>query len=57
MTPKQYDELGDQFEDKEHQLFGDHGFEDIVDKLAELEKTLGFTSFHNSRPNHERMSR
>jgi hemerythrin-like domain-containing protein len=41
MTPKQYDDLGDQFEDKEHQLFGDHGFEDIVEQVARIEKTLG----------------
>ena len=30
MTAKEFDELGDRFEDKEHQLFGEHGFEDIV---------------------------
>jgi hemerythrin-like domain-containing protein len=40
MTPKQYDDLGEQFEEREHQLFGEHGFEDIVAKVAEFEKTL-----------------
>jgi hemerythrin-like domain-containing protein len=50
MTPKQYDELGDQFEDKEHQLFGDHGFEDIVAKVAEMEKTLGIYELSQFTP-------
>src|SRR5208282_2674039 len=37
MTAKEFDELGDRFEDKEHQLFGEHGFEDIVARVAEFE--------------------
>ncbi len=41
MTAKEFDVLGDQFEEKEHQLFGEHGFEDIVAQVAEFEKTLG----------------
>jgi hemerythrin-like domain-containing protein len=41
MTAKEFDEMGDRFEDKEHQLFGEHGFEDIVAQVAEYEKTLG----------------
>ena len=41
MTAKEFDELGDQFEEKEHKLFGEHGFEDIVAQVAEFEKTLG----------------
>jgi hemerythrin-like domain-containing protein len=41
MTAKQYDDLGEQFEEKEHQLFGEHGFENIVVQVAEFEKTLG----------------
>ncbi|MGZ3769288.1 MAG: hemerythrin domain-containing protein [Bdellovibrio sp.] len=36
----EYEKLGDQFEDKEHQLFGKDGFETIVDKIAELEKNF-----------------
>jgi hemerythrin-like domain-containing protein len=50
MTPKQYDELGDQFEDKEHQLFGDHGFEDIVEQVAGMEKTLGIYDLSQFTP-------
>ena len=41
MTAKEFDEMGDRFEDKEHQLFGEHGFEDIVARVAEFEKSLG----------------
>lgn len=33
--------LGEQFEDKEHELFGRGGFQDFVAKVAELEKALG----------------
>jgi hemerythrin-like domain-containing protein len=41
VTPKEYDELGDAFEAKENELFGDHGFEKMVDRVAEIEKGLG----------------
>jgi len=33
--------LGDEFEEKEHQLFGDRGFETTVDHVADLERALG----------------
>jgi len=33
--------MGEQFEDKEHQLFGEHGFENIVAEIARLEAALG----------------
>jgi hemerythrin-like domain-containing protein len=38
---KEYDELGEQFEDREHELFGEDGFEKMVDRVAGIEKTLG----------------
>ena len=41
MTAKEFDQMGDQFEDREHQLFGEHGFEDIVAQVAGFEKMLG----------------
>jgi hemerythrin-like domain-containing protein len=41
MTAKEFDEMGDHFEEEEHQLFGKHGFENIVAQVAEFEKTLG----------------
>ena len=33
--------LGEDFEKKEHQLFGEDGFERIVDRVATIERTLG----------------
>ncbi len=41
MTEKDYDKLGDQFEDQEHKLFGKEGFEGVVVQIGELEKTFG----------------
>jgi hemerythrin-like domain-containing protein len=41
LTDKEYHELGDQFEKREHELFGKEGFETNVDKIAELERQLG----------------
>jgi hemerythrin-like domain-containing protein len=34
-------ELGEQFEDQEHRLFGKSGFEENVEKVAVIEKQLG----------------
>ncbi|HVZ32293.1 MAG TPA: hemerythrin domain-containing protein [Polyangiaceae bacterium] len=36
-----YRELGEQFEDKEHELIGEHGFENTVAEVARLEAALG----------------
>ena len=41
VTPNEYDALGEDFEEKEHKLFGDDGFEAIVDRVAAIEKELG----------------
>jgi hemerythrin-like domain-containing protein len=41
VTGNEYDALGEQFEDKEHQLFGADGFEVMVDRVAGIEKKLG----------------
>jgi hemerythrin-like domain-containing protein len=41
VTPNEYDALGEDFEKKEHQLFGQEGFEGQVGKVAEIEKALG----------------
>jgi hemerythrin-like domain-containing protein len=37
----EYDALGEDFERKEHELFGEDGFEKMVDKVAGIEKKLG----------------
>lgn len=41
VTPHEYDSLGEDFEKKEHELFGEGGFEEIVGKVASIEKTVG----------------
>jgi hemerythrin-like domain-containing protein len=37
----EYDALGEDFEKKEHELFGNDGFEKMVDRVAGIEKALG----------------
>jgi hemerythrin-like domain-containing protein len=41
VSPHEYDALGEDFEKKEDELFGDEGFFKIVDQVAALEKKLG----------------
>ena len=41
VTAEEYDALGDAFEKKEHELFGEKGFERMVDRVAAIEKSLG----------------
>ncbi len=41
VTSKEYDALGDEFEKKENQMFGEGGFEKNVEAIAGLEKQMG----------------
>ncbi|MFZ0927289.1 MAG: hemerythrin domain-containing protein [Syntrophobacteraceae bacterium] len=41
VSPAEFDELGEKFEDKETELFGKKGFEKIVESVGEIEKKLG----------------
>jgi hemerythrin-like domain-containing protein len=41
MSEKEYDQLGEKFEDREHKFFGKEGFEGVVVQISEIEKTLG----------------
>ena len=41
VTSNEYDALGEDFEKKEHELFGEDGFGKTVDRVAGIEKTLG----------------
>lgn len=41
VSQHEYDSLGEEFEDNEHKLFGNDGFETMVSKVAEIEKQLG----------------
>jgi hypothetical protein len=41
VSKQEFGALGQDFEKKEHQLFGEEGFEKMVDRVASIEKTLG----------------
>jgi hemerythrin-like domain-containing protein len=41
VSPHEYGALGEDFEKKENELFGDDGFEKMVAKVADLEKKIG----------------
>lgn len=41
VSANEFDSLGEEFEKKEDQLFGDDGFEKMVDRVAGIEKKLG----------------
>lgn len=41
VSPNEYDSMGEEFEKREHQLFGEDGFHKIVNEVAGFEKTLG----------------
>jgi hemerythrin-like domain-containing protein len=46
----EYEELGEQFEEREHQLLGEHGFEGAVAEVAKLEEQLGIADLANFTP-------
>ncbi len=41
VSPHEFDSLGEDFEKKEDELFGEDGFEKVVDRVAGIEKRLG----------------
>jgi hemerythrin-like domain-containing protein len=41
VSKQEYGALGEDFEKKEHQLFGEEGFEKMVDRVAGIERRLG----------------
>jgi hemerythrin-like domain-containing protein len=50
VTPKEYDALGEEFEEREHRLFGAEGFEGMVKRVAEIEKVLGIDDLARVTP-------
>lgn len=50
ISGKEYDKLGDKFEDKELELFGKNGFEGKVKEVAELEKELNIYELSQFTP-------
>ena len=45
-----YRELGEQFEDREHERFGEHGFEAVVSEVADLERAFGIHDLASFTP-------
>jgi hemerythrin-like domain-containing protein len=41
VSPSEYDALGEDFERREHKVFGEEGFEHAVSEVDAIEKTLG----------------
>jgi hemerythrin-like domain-containing protein len=50
VKPNEYDAMADQFEEIEHQKFGKAGFGGVVQKVAELEKSLGIYELASFTP-------
>jgi hemerythrin-like domain-containing protein len=50
VSAKEFDSLGESFEKKEDELFGEGGFEKIVDEVAGIEKRLGIFELSQFTP-------
>jgi len=50
VSRQEYAALGEDFEKKEHQLFGKEGFEGMVEKVAAIEKELGIYELSQFTP-------
>ncbi len=50
VSEKEFDSLGDLFEDEEQKLFGKNGFEKVVEEVAALEKKFGIYELSGFTP-------
>lgn len=50
VSGEEYGALGEDFEKKEHELFGEGGFDRMVDRVATIEKTLGIYDLSQFTP-------
>ena len=50
VSDEEFAEMSDRFESLEHKLFGQDGFEKMVDKVAEIEKELGIYELSQFTP-------
>lgn len=50
VSPNEYDALGEDFERKEHQIFGEGGFETILAQVVKLERALGIDDLGRFTP-------
>src|SRR5437870_11905955 len=57
VSPHEFDSLGEDFEKKEDELFGEDGFEKVVGKVAGIEKGLGLYELAPLTPRTSRIFR
>jgi hemerythrin-like domain-containing protein len=50
VSPHEYDAMAEDFENKEHALFGEDGFEKIVAQVADLEQGIGIHDLNQFTP-------
>jgi hemerythrin-like domain-containing protein len=50
VSAHEYDAMAEDFEKKEHQLFGDDGFEKMVQRVASLEQAIGINDLAQFTP-------
>jgi len=50
ISKHEYDSLGEDFEKKEHELFGENGFESMVEKVATIERQLNIFDLSKFTP-------
>ncbi len=50
VSPNEYAALGEEFENKEHQMFGEDGFEMNVDQVAKIEMQVGIYDLSQFTP-------
>jgi hemerythrin-like domain-containing protein len=50
VSKNEYDSLGEEFETNEHKLFGNDGFETMVNKVADIEKSLNIYELSQFTP-------
>lgn len=50
VSPSEFDALGEDFEKKEHKMFGEDGFMNMVDRVAQIEMKLGIHDLSRFTP-------
>jgi hemerythrin-like domain-containing protein len=50
VTAEEFEEMGEKFEDLEHKLFGENGFEKMVEKVSAIEKLVGIGDLSQFTP-------
>lgn len=53
LSKEEYNKLGDIFENREHEMFGESGFEKTVKQVEEIEKGLEIYNLRNFTPNNK----